>query len=398
MRCLGRVFVVVVLFACPIVGSEALPTAGDHWWRSILSAPWTAFKNGSQDINPQLVEAQAVMNKKQGVTHVWINGGMAQWQQLTIAERETLAEHWVKYGKREGLFVIVHVGHSSIRQAVELAKHATRIKADAIAVIPSYLQKAKDLDELIDFIVPIAQASPLPFYYYHIPGTTGYYYNVSNIINKSLDRIPTWRGVKYVDQNLPDFQRCTEMNCSSCPYGKYDMQWANDPKSQAIPYGAKSFVLAENYYAPYILKVLEAYDPNVNDSTAAAEARYQDVKTAVRVGAAKDVMALLGVDLGVMRLPSITPSAETRTQQRQALESVGFFVDQPTVGPFDEDDGAGPVWVIAGGAVGGLLVIALVAAVPIFGVLLWLRGRNRRYLELDSLDDRRSSFGSVASY
>ena len=101
----------------------------------------------------------------------------------------------------------------------------------------------------------------------------------------SQNVIPTFYGVKYVDSNLVDYNKCVEMDG-----GKYNMLWAPEPKLQALPFGAtydiaavrpvsftfllplvwtygcvalptrcRGFVLAENYYCQYLRNVTDAY-------------------------------------------------------------------------------------------------------------------------------------------
>lgn len=61
-----------------------------------MSAPWTPLVSLPSEPIPQLnismVKEQVRMHKLKGVTHVWVNGGMAQWTTLTLDERKAWLE------------------------------------------------------------------------------------------------------------------------------------------------------------------------------------------------------------------------------------------------------------------------------------------------------------------
>ena len=69
--------------------------------------------------------------------------------------------------------LVAHVGCNSVLDARELAAHAERCRADAIAVMaPSFFKPG--LDALIAYCAAVAEAAPhTPLYYYDIPTMTG---------------------------------------------------------------------------------------------------------------------------------------------------------------------------------------------------------------------------------
>jgi hypothetical protein len=95
-------------------------------------------------------------HKSQGVSIVWINGGLSQWYPdtphfplltrkavicltrlraaLTLEERMMIAEMWVRECKRLGMKTVVHVSHMCLRTARDLARHAAKIGADSIGM------------------------------------------------------------------------------------------------------------------------------------------------------------------------------------------------------------------------------------------------------------------------
>lgn len=65
--------------------------------------------------------------------------------------------------------VIVHIGSVNTKQAVDLAKHAESIGADAIGAIPPYYYSYPESD-LLEYYRAILSATKLPFFAYNNPG------------------------------------------------------------------------------------------------------------------------------------------------------------------------------------------------------------------------------------
>lgn len=286
----------------------------------LLSAPWTPF-NPDMSVNYGMVGPLARFQKLAGVTSVWVPGGMGQWAQLTLEERKQLGELWVTEGKKQGLLVIVHVGAQAVYDAVELARHAREIGAEAIAVMPPFApDRPATLDVLIQILAMIADASGgLPLYYYHIPGTTNIRFPMYDLVRRSVNELPSLAGIKYVDNNLTDFRLCLEFED-----GRVNMMWAPEPKIQALPLGTTSYVLAEPYYAPYLLPVLDYWRMGNHEQAQAAQKKLNDLQHIVGA-AAKDVMKMLGYDCGIPRLPKTPISQHEYDAALTGLRAFGFF-------------------------------------------------------------------------
>lgn len=108
--------------------------------------------------------------------------------------------------------MIVQVGHNSLREAQELAKHAQQIGASAIsATCPSYF-KVASVQSLTLCMQELAAAAPeTPFYYYHIPVLTGSSIDMVEFLTHADEAIPTLVGLKYTDTMLFEFNGAS--NC-----------------------------------------------------------------------------------------------------------------------------------------------------------------------------------------
>ena len=68
--------------------------------------------------------------KRLGVNLVWVPGSMGQFQALTVDERKTLLEYWVKAAKDLDIYVVAHIGSNCIQKSRELAAHAAAVGAN----------------------------------------------------------------------------------------------------------------------------------------------------------------------------------------------------------------------------------------------------------------------------
>src|SRR5207245_3542270 len=121
-------------------------------------------------------------------------------------ERMALTLRWCEVAGGS-LRVAVHVGHNGLAEAIALAAHARKAGAAAVAVTaPNYFKPA-GISDLIDFCAPIAaEAEPLPFYFYDIPGMTGVRLKTSEFLSQPGFRIPTLRGLNYPNDDSLELQ------------------------------------------------------------------------------------------------------------------------------------------------------------------------------------------------
>ena len=178
---------------CLVVAALAVQSAAVELpHKIVLNAPFTPFKNdSSQAVNLEPIAALAKHAKEVGVNVVWACGGMGQFDTLTMDERKAIALEWVVEGHKNGLYIIVHVGTTVLAEAIELAQHAASIGADAIASVPPYYEHGS-FDEVVDFLNRISQqgAPKLPFFYYHIPGSTHQDMNIYDLLTAAPTKLP----------------------------------------------------------------------------------------------------------------------------------------------------------------------------------------------------------------
>jgi N-acetylneuraminate lyase len=303
---------------------------------TVLTAPWTPFKDEPANgfpLNLDVVPAymDAVAKTKPNV--IWIGGGMAEFYTQSVEERMAYAAAVVPEAKKHGLWSIVHVGTTVQSDAMKMARQAKELGADAIASVPPYYGSAGSVENIVDFFVPIVNASGnMPFLLYWIPGEFPDVHipSMLEFIDVAIVKMPSFAGVKFVDDqgSQHDYMQCVEKHGH-----RIGMLWAPEPKLQAAPaLGAQGVILAESFYAPTWLRMCHHVLAN-NFTDAMREQNWKYTADAVfsKHGgtAAKRALynIMAGVDIGPDRPPHYQPvlTAAQRKALAADLEGVGWF-------------------------------------------------------------------------
>ena len=283
------------------------------------------FPDGT--LNLQAVEKQAEYLAAAGVRGVFPGGSTGESHSLTVEERLALARRWTEVGKRCGLKVIIHVGHNCQADARALAAQAQEVGADAVAALaPSYFKPAA-IDQLLDFLTPIAGAAPrLPFYYYDIPVMTAVTLPAAELLERGTARMPNLAGLKFTNGDLLQLQECLHVRD-----GAFDVLFGFDEMLlAALALGVRGAVGSTyNFAAPIYLRVLRAFA--AGDWSAARAAQYDSVRL-IRLlskfgfaAASKAAMGIAGVECGPVRPPLRALTDAEKTALRAQLESTGLL-------------------------------------------------------------------------
>ena len=130
-----------------------------------------------------------------GVAGLYINGGTGDAANLSQQERLDIAANLVPKLLEQGKLAVVHVGQTSQRQAVELAKQAVELGAQAVASIPP----KKPWPQIVEYYKALCATGANVIVYY-IPGVTGMTASMAEL-RMMLD-IPGVIGIKMSDYNI----------------------------------------------------------------------------------------------------------------------------------------------------------------------------------------------------
>lgn len=294
--------------------------------KGMVAATFTPF-DANGELNLSVIPRYADQMATSGMTGVFVCGTTGESLSLTVEERKSVLEAWVKAAN--GRFkVIAHVGANAIHEGIELAAHAQQIGADAVsAMAPSFFKPAS-VKDLVNFFVPIAKAaSELPFYYYNMPSMTGVSLPVAEILKEGKKVMPNLVGTKFTHNNLMEMKDCLALN-----NGEFEVLHGYDEILIAgLALGAVAGVGSTYNYCSSIyngiFKAMEA-----NDLATARLLQQQSVnvvKIIIKYGGGirggKATMKLIGLDCGDCRKPFTPFSEEEYKNLKTDLESIHFF-------------------------------------------------------------------------
>jgi N-acetylneuraminate lyase len=290
----------------------------------LIAAPFTPMHpDGS--INTDVVKPYADFLVKTGIKGVFVNGTTGEGVSMTVKERCDVTEAWIKASDGR-LKVIVHVGTNCQADAVELAAHAQRAGAYAIASMAPNFFKPSCVEDLVGWFKPVAAAAPeLPFYYYNMPSMTGVFLPVERFLVEGRKEIPTLAGVKFTHNNLMEMNQCLMLGDFEVLHGFDEILLCG------LSLGAVSAVGSTYNYAGVIYdELMKAFA--AGDIAKARELQQYSVeivKVIIKYGGGvrggKAIMKLIGIDCGECRLPISRFTEGEYESLKSDLEEINFF-------------------------------------------------------------------------
>lgn len=227
----------------------------------ILVPLFTTFnKDGSIDYVTFAKIERYVLDK--GADGVYVGGSSAECFSLTQEERKKVLELAVKVA--DGKQVVAHVGAIGTGIACDLAAHAKKAGADAIASVPPFYHGFQP-GEIKGYYTAIADASDLPVIIYNVPGTTGVGLSLAQFKDiLSDDRVV---AVKYTDVNYYTLDRIKKHT------GAFIYSGADECFAYALMAGADGGIgTSMNYCTEKFIAIKKAFDKG-DIATAQSEQR-----------------------------------------------------------------------------------------------------------------------------
>jgi N-acetylneuraminate lyase len=286
-----------------------------------IAAPFTPF-HSDHSLNLDAIEPYAQWLHNQGCVGAFICGTTGESASMTILERKLLAERWVNAAPK-GFRIVVHVGHVTLHDCRELARHAQDIGADSTACLAPYFFRPSGEEGLLKWCEPVAASAPdLPFYYYHIPSMTGFSTRVSRFLELASEKIPNLVGVKFTHDDKDDLRACSQLHS-----GRFDLLFGKDEiLLSVLPLGICGAVGSTyNFAAPLYQQIIQLYRQGKQDQAAELQAHSAQMVDIISqcgtspLAAFKRLMSRVAIDCGPVRLPLQEP---TGAQFEQAWDQV----------------------------------------------------------------------------
>lgn len=292
--------------------------------KNLIAATYAPMKEDGS-LNVAVIKEYGEFLIRNRVSGVFMNGSTGDFTSLTTDERKQITAAWSK-NKSSDLYLIDHVGDSSLKVAKELASYASD-KVDAIAAVAPFYFRLNSNDKLIEYCKEIASCAPnLPFYYYHIPVLSGANLDMLDFLKRAENEIPNLEGIKFTNNNFIGYKQCKDVS-----NGKFNLLFGVDELFiNSLPLGASGWVGSTyNHLAPLYHKIKELFDNGQMDIASQLQAmavrfvEILDVSGGFN-GVAKGFMSTLGIDCGPSRFPHTTLSTSEFFELKKELDTLGL--------------------------------------------------------------------------
>jgi 4-hydroxy-tetrahydrodipicolinate synthase len=174
-------------------------------FQGIFTALVTPF-NSEGEVNRKSLREVTRFQIEKGVNGLFVCGTAGEGPLMSVKQRKIVAETVVGEVSNR-VTVIIHVGTTNTNEAVELAKHAEDIVADAVGAVSPYYYKP-DLDSLFNHYRIISESVEIPVFIYNIPQMTGF--NLTPRIVAKICELPNVIGIKDSSNNLIQIREIIE--------------------------------------------------------------------------------------------------------------------------------------------------------------------------------------------
>ncbi|XP_018568553.2 N-acetylneuraminate lyase-like isoform X1 [Anoplophora glabripennis] len=297
-------------------------------FRGLCAPVFTVFNN-DLSVNVKIIPEYAKYLASNGLKGVLVHGTSGEGMSMTVAERKSVVEEWVKAVKITKQHLMVQVGGCPLPDALELAKHAEQVGVDSLLCLPELYFKPSTPAQLIDYLKIVGEAAPrTPLLYYHIPGWSGVNINMAQFLNESVGKIPTFHGIKYTSNDLDGGVAALRAN-----NGKYAVFLGADTLlAGAFAMGFDSAIATTlNVLPQYSIQILEAIKANKVDEAREIQNKLTDAcsiitKNGAWVPTMKAAMNLVTpINVGAARPPLSNLSTNHVNEMQRLLTAASVL-------------------------------------------------------------------------
>lgn len=172
--------------------------------KGVYSAVATPFTT-DQEVDEAGLRALIDRTIEAGIHGLVPCGSTGEFSTLTRAEREQVVEVVVEQTAGR-VPVVPQTGATSTREAIELARHAETLGAEAIMVVAPYYEPFS-VEEIKRYYADVAGSVSIPVMAYNLPAATGV--NLTpQILGELINNVP---NIKYVKDTSGDFTAAAQL-------------------------------------------------------------------------------------------------------------------------------------------------------------------------------------------
>ncbi|XP_050318759.1 N-acetylneuraminate lyase B-like [Bactrocera neohumeralis] len=179
-------------------------------FKGLMAPVFTAFKNNEeQSLEVQHIDRYAEWLKSNRISGVLVNGMSGEGPALGLSERMRNAEAWWEAAQKYELVMFLQVGGAPLPDVLVMADHAHDLGVHAVLCLPELFYKPTTIEQLVSYMRLVARrCAALPFFYYHLPLSTGVYLNMRDFCKLAEETIPNFYGIHFASNDLDDGEAC----------------------------------------------------------------------------------------------------------------------------------------------------------------------------------------------
>lgn len=282
----------------------------------------TPFDPQSGDINYEAFGKLIDQQIAAGVDAVCVCGTTGESATMSIREHNAAVEYCVERVNHR-VKVIAGAGSNDTSAAVYLSQHAQAAGADALLLVTPYYNKASQTG-LIKHYEYIADRVNLPIILYNVPGRTGVSFTAETY--QHLAKHPLINGVKEASGNFSLLAHTRYL----CGDDFYVWSGNDDQVVPMMALGAKGVISVASNIIPEVMNKM-SHLCLANDFEAASKLQisYMDLIDTLFVEVnpipIKTAMNLMGMDMGMLRLPLCDMSEKNFEALRASMTRMGLL-------------------------------------------------------------------------
>ncbi len=251
---------------------------------------------------------------KEGANGIYAGGSSAECFLLTDDERKKTLETIIEAAN--GAFIVAHVGNIGTDKSIELAHHAEKAGADAIASVPPFYYNY-GFAGIKSYYADLAASVDIPTLVYNVPAVTGVNMTIPQLIElMNIDK------VDYLKFTATDYYMMEQVATAT---GKYVYSGCDECFLSAVSAGAQGGIgTTYNFMVSKYVRIMDAYKKGDMETALKIQKSANAItRAAVDNGclaATKYLLTLQGIDAGTVRRPFIPLTDEQKAIVKAAYE------------------------------------------------------------------------------
>ncbi len=218
-------------------------------YNGIVTPFLTPFKR-DETVDYDALKTMVDFLKEIGVSGIFPSSSTGLFPFLSLEERKKLLEKVREYSS---LKIFAGIGSADTKGAIDLAKHAKDVGADAVVLMPSYYIKS-DQKWIINHFESVLKAIDIDFIIYNIPQLTNSYVDIETIkyLKSQYSQIS---GIKDSSGDMRYFTKLMEIKDKNFSV----FQGQDDLLLISLVLGADGGVCGTSNFSDLIVKLYNAY-------------------------------------------------------------------------------------------------------------------------------------------